>query len=149
MKGFLVLVVSVLTLNTSWASDKPVEKDVTIVTANNSPRIKYGAEKLSNALRTAGYKVVVSAELKLTATGTTIVAGNYSDALVKKAVASLRLTPDTTGKEGFSIKGNAKAIIIAGTDASGTLYGCMELAEQVADKKMLPATLSLTDKPEM
>src|SRR5687768_5223014 len=89
MKGFLVLVVSVLTLNTSWASDKPVEKNVTIVTANNSSRIKYGAEKLSNALRTAGYKVVVSAELKPTAAGTTIVAGNYSDALVKKAVSSL------------------------------------------------------------
>lgn len=149
MKGFLVLVVSVLTLNTSWASDKPVEKDVTIVTANNSPRIKYGAEKLTNALRTAGYKVVVSADLKPSATGTTIVAGNYNDALVKKAVASLRLTPDTTGKEGFSIKGNAKAVIIAGTDASGTLYGCLELAEQVANNKILPASLSLTDKPEM
>jgi hypothetical protein len=149
MKGFLVLVVSVLTLNTSWASDKPVEKNVTIVTANNSPRIKYGAEKLSNALRTAGYKVVVSADLKPSATGATIVAGNYSDALVKKAVAGFRLTPDTTGKEGFSIKGNAKAIIIAGTDASGTLYGCMELAEQVTNAKTLPASLSLTDKPEM
>src|SRR5688500_5737390 len=149
MKGFLVLVLSVFTLNISWASDKPADKSVTIITANNSSRIKYGTEKLTDALRTAGYKVVVLAELKPAATGITIVAGNYGDALVKKAVASYRLQPDTTGKEGFSIKGNAKAVIIAGTDASGTLYGCMELAEQVANNKTIPASISLTDKPEM
>ncbi|OQP63588.1 alpha-d-galacturonidase [Niastella populi] len=149
MKGFLVLVVSVLILNTVWASDKPVDKNVTIVTANNSSRIKYGAEKLTAALRTAGYKVTVATELKTAAAGITIVAGNYSDALVKKAVAGYKLQPDTTGREGFSIKGNDKAVIIAGTDASGTLYGCMELAEQVAGHKAIPAGLSLTDKPEM
>src|SRR3954469_3272951 len=111
MKGFLVLVVSVVTLNTTWASDKPVDKNVTIITANNSPRIKYGTEKLEGALRTAGYKVAIATDSKLTNTGITIVAGNYGDALVKKAVAAWHLQPDTTGKEGFSIKGNTKTII--------------------------------------
>lgn len=149
MKGFLVLVVSVLTLSTSRASDKPTEKNVTIIPANNSPRIKYGTEKLSVALQKAGYKVVIATDGKLTAAGTTILAGNYGDALVKKAAANWRLQPDTTGKEGFSIKSNAKAIIIAGTDASGTLYGCLELAEQVTNHKAIPANVSITDKPEM
>src|SRR5688572_29150035 len=149
MKGFLVLVISVLTLSTTWASDKPADKNVTIITANNSSRIKYGTEKLAVALRTAGYKVIFSSAAKLTATGITIVAGNYRDALIKKAATTWKLLPDTTGKEGFSIKGNAKAIIIAGTDASGTLYGCMELAEQISNQKAIPANVSLTDKPEM
>jgi hypothetical protein len=92
------------------------------VAGNNSPRLKYGTEKLTAALQKAGYKVVLSTD-KLPATGTTIVAGNYADALVKKAAATWRLKPDTTGKEGFSIKSNANAFIIAGTDASGTLSG--------------------------
>jgi hypothetical protein len=91
MKGFLVLVVSVLILSTTRASDKPADKNVTIITANNSSRIKYGTEKLAVALRTAGYKVVVSAEAKLTANGMTIVAGNYSDALIKKAATAWKL----------------------------------------------------------
>ncbi|OQP66430.1 hypothetical protein A3860_13135 [Niastella vici] len=149
MKGFLVLVVTVLTLKTSWASDKPTDKNVTIITANNSPRTKYGTEKLTGALQKAGYKVVVSTDGKLTATGTTILAGNYGDALVKKAAATWHLQPDTTGKEGFSIKSKPNAIIIAGTDASGTLYGCLELAEQVTNNKAIPAGFSMTDKPEM
>ncbi|WP_205510100.1 alpha-d-galacturonidase [Longitalea arenae] len=149
MKGFLVLVVSLVTLNTSWASDKPTDKNVTIVTANNSPRVKYGTEKLAVALRAAGYTVAVSADAKFAGTGTTIVAGNYGDALIKKAAGSFQLKPDTTGKEGFSIKSNSKGVIIAGTDASGALYGCLELAEQVTNKKMIPADLSMVDKPEM
>lgn len=150
MKGFLVLVVSFVTLSTlSWAADKPADKNVTIVTGNNSPRIKYGTDKLTAALQKAGYKVALSAEGKLVNTGTVIVAGMYADAIVKKAAAAWRLKPDTTGKEGFSIKSNTHDFIIAGTDASGTLYGCLELAERVTNEKALPANLSYTDKPEM
>jgi hypothetical protein len=57
MKGFLVLVVSFVTLSqTTWATDKPADKNVTIVAGNNSPRLKYGTEKLTAALQKAGYK---------------------------------------------------------------------------------------------
>ncbi len=101
MKGFLVLVVSVLTLNTSWASDKPPDKDVTIITANSSPRIKYGAEKLTGALRSAGYKVTrFQQSLNQLLPASPLLPVTMVRPLLK-AVANYRLTPDTTGKKAF------------------------------------------------
>ena len=64
------------------------------------------ASLLYQLFKKAGYKVVLSADGKLPVAGTTIVAGLYADALVKKAAATWHLKPDTTGKEGFSIKSN-------------------------------------------
>jgi hypothetical protein len=150
MKFFCIVCLYVLALYPVYASDKPAGKNVTIVMAPNSaPRIQYGAGRLSRALQAVGYKVVRSSTAKFSAATTTIIVANYNDALIKKAAAFYKLQPDTIGKEGFSIKGNSKAVIIAGTDASGTLYGCMELAEQVQNKKVIPATLTVKDKPEM
>jgi hypothetical protein len=150
MKAFYIVCLYVLIAFTLHASDNPSNKNVTIVTAPNpARRIQYGAERLSKALQAAGYKVAITSNTKLSTATTTIIVSNYNDALIKKAAALYKLQPDTTGKEGFSIKGNSNAVIIAGTDASGTLYGCLELAEQVQNKRSIPATLALKDKPEM
>jgi hypothetical protein len=148
MKGFLI---SVLCLSIAWvsrAAGNPPVKSVTIV-ATNINRIQYGTEKLQQALRLAGYKVAVVQALQPTAETITIVAANYSDPLAQKAISLLHLQPDTTGKEGFSIKGNNNAIIIAGTDASGTMYGCLELADEIKAHGEIPVTISVKDKPEM
>ncbi len=40
-------------------------------------------------------------------------------------------------------------ILIAGADASGALYGCLELAEQVRRAKALPDAIDLRDRPQM
>jgi hypothetical protein len=148
MKGWLTLVVCALLITTTQASENPEKKNITIV-SSNGPRIQYGTEQLVKALQGAGYKVVRSSVAKTAPSGITIVAGNYRDALIKKAAGLYHLKPDTAGKEGFSIRGNSKAIIIAGTDASGTLYGCLELAELVQAQKTIPANIAVKDQPEM
>lgn len=148
MKGFLTLVLCVLTISSVQAFNNPNDKTVTIVAAN-SPRIQYGTEKLVQALQTAGYKVEMSSAIKPSSTGITIIAATYHDALTRKASAAYHLQPDTAGKEGFSIKGNDHAIIIAGTDASGAMYGCLELTERVENQHAIPASLSVKDQPQM
>lgn len=135
MKTICIICLSVLSI-TAYA-----QKNITLITGEG-PRIQYGAEQLTKALQKAGY--VINPKK-----ATTITIGAYNDPIIKKAAAKYKLQPDTTGKEGFSIKSNNKAVIIAGTDASGALYGCLELAEQISSKKSIPTNLSITDKPEM
>jgi len=148
MKGFLTCVLYVLTTFSTQAFNNPANKTVSVIAANN-PRIQYGTEKLIQALRSAGYTVELLSDLKPSSAAITIVAATYHDALIKKASSTWHLQPDTAGKEGFSIKGNNQAIIIAGTDPSGALYGCLELAERVQSQKAIPENLSVKDQPQM
>jgi len=48
-------------------------------------------------------------------------------------------------KEGFSISVKGKVIYILGDDASGALYGCLELAERLRTG----SSLTVSDRPEM
>jgi len=148
MKGFLISVLCFGIICSARAGNNPPVKTVTLISANIN-RIQYGSEKLQHALKQAGYKVIISQAIQPTAESITIVAANYEDPLTQKAISVFHLQPDTTGKEGYSIKGDNNAIIIAGTDASGTLYGLMELADEVKLKKEIPAAISIKDKPQM
>src|SRR5262245_6007785 len=84
---------------------------VTIVqTAVSSPRVLFGIEKLSASLKAANYKVVVEKE----------------KGPVKGKV--IRVGDPIKGKgEGYLIK-QENILTIRGVDASGVLYGCLELA---------------------
>lgn len=94
--------------------------------AGNAPRVAYGIEKLSLALREAGYTISSKARKVIRI----VQQGNF-------------------GKEGFSISSQGETITIAGTDASGMLYGCLELAERIRTSGQLPRHIAFTDKPEM
>jgi hypothetical protein len=113
-------------------------------------RIQFGAEKLSNALKGAGYTVKLLQMNNLPKGERLIIIGRQSDNLWKAAVAANKLSFNKTpGKEGFTIASQKGKIFIGGADESGTLYGCMELAGQVKNKGKLPEEISLTDQPEM
>ncbi|MCE7059470.1 hypothetical protein [Dyadobacter sp. CY343] len=56
---------------------------------------------------------------------------------------------DKPGKEGYILNTNANQTVIAGADASGALYGCLDLAERIAKSGKLPAQLAVKDQPEM
>lgn len=102
---------------------------VALQLAGSTPRAVYGMEKLSVALKKAGYTVTASHQKGKK--GIRIVqAGNF-------------------GKEGFSISTKDKIITISGTDASGVLYGCLELAERIHESGQLPEHITFSDKPEM
>ena len=114
----------------------------------HNPRISFGVEKLSKSLTDAGYTVK-----KITQGGTAsssrplIIIGTAGDNLVN----SLYKIPagKKAGKEGFSITSTNDVILIRGSDNSGTLYGCLELATRIKATKKLPQSISFTDQPEM
>ncbi|WP_300598174.1 hypothetical protein [Niabella sp.] len=96
-------------------------------------RVRYGTQQLKNALAAAGYTVSIKSSA-MKQTGETFI-GVY--------------TTGSGRKESFSIEAKNKQIVITGADASGTLYGCLELADRIKLNGRLPEKLSFTDAPEM
>ena len=114
-------------------------------------RLVFGAGKLTERLLEAGYKVNELPLAKLSSnTAPLIIIGLHNSALINKSTQLFK-TGDITkaGKEGFSIVAKNNVIVIAGTDETGTLYGCLELADSIRSTRKLPADLSITDQPQM
>jgi len=60
------------------------------------------------------------------------------------------LTQKSNGKkEQFSIIATSSKIQIIGSDESGLLYGCLELAQIIKNSKAIPRQLQITEAPEM
>jgi hypothetical protein len=124
-------------------------KKISIVTfPNHHARIDYGVQKLTQALRSAGYSVSAQSYKGTYPAGNTIVVGLLADAPVKKLISVAGNNP---GKEGFIISNqNLKnKVLIGGADNSGALYGCLELADRIGLNKKLPANINIHDQPEM
>jgi hypothetical protein len=133
--------------NTVLAQSKSVRKVTVIIPVNAHPRVKFGADKISAQLKISGYTVNISPQTPVkAASGNLIYIGTTADALIKKVVV-VPLT--NAGKEGFNIHSVKNNIVVAGTDNSGALYGCLELAERIKDNNGLPKSITITDKPEM
>ncbi len=100
-----------------------------------TPRIAFASEYLQRSLQKAGYTV------SKTAKATPVKAGQKAITLsVGKG----------QGKEGYTIKINPNQPgSIIGSDESGLLYGCMQLAETIDRMGAIPDSLVVTDKPEM
>ncbi|UOQ96762.1 hypothetical protein MUN81_16125 [Hymenobacter sp. 5317J-9] len=114
-------------------------------------RLQYGADQLATALRTAGYQVQIQRADKLPNAKGLIVVARATDPLMQQATAAAPATKEAApGKEGFTINSTKNdAVLIAGTDNNGALYGCLELAEQVKTNGKLSDNLHLRDQPEM
>jgi len=52
-------------------------------------------------------------------------------------------------KEGFTIVAKNGVTRIDGNDETGLLYGCLEIADRIKTGKKIPASISITDAPEM
>ena len=102
-----------------------------VIATNAAPRVEFGAEKIAEALKSAGLDSVITH------------AGNLSGTnicLNKQPV--LRIAP-----EGFSlVPGMRKEdrTILAGDD-SGLLYGSLELAKRIREARASCRTISLAD----
>ena len=147
LSGLLLRAIGALGLG----SAPPQESRTIQLPKNAHPRLQYGAARLATALRAAGYQVQVQQQDKLLSKKGLIVIGQAADPLLKQAVATAQPTTDKApGKEGFAIN-SAKndGLIISGTDNSGALYGCLELAEEVKKQGKIGANLHLADQPEM
>jgi hypothetical protein len=131
------------------ASGIQPSKTVTIVISPTAhARVKYGAQKLEQQLRADRYTVSTKA---ITNSHTeNIIIGLLSDAAIKSSYAKshIHLTK-SPGKEGFAINNSSNNIIIAGADNSGTMYGCLELADELKANHKLPSNINMVDQPEM
>ncbi len=96
---------------------------VVIIDNVKTARTKYGAARLQAVIN----------ENKLNKVSNRIV-------LEKKSIGK---------KESFSITAEPTSIRITGTDATGILYGCLELAERIKSAKSFPKKLEFSDAPEM
>jgi len=67
--------------------------------------------------------------------------------VLKKGRVVVSVRPDSV-KEGFSIVEKGGVARVVGSDASGALYGCLELAERIA-RSGWPAGLRFSDRPGM
>ncbi|MGY5355656.1 alpha-d-galacturonidase [Wenyingzhuangia sp. IMCC45467] len=109
-------------------------KKITIVSDENSPRIQFGIHKLSEVLKDHDYQVTQATEIPDGVTGSVILVSD------KKG---------KTKKEHYQICTSENIITVHGNDASGTLYGLLELADKVKEEGKLPDVVNLENGPEM
>ncbi|KJD34348.1 hypothetical protein PK35_00595 [Tamlana nanhaiensis] len=130
MRNILVLLVTLILL--SSCSEK---QQVIIVVDSENSRIGFAQEKLEKTLLDLGYQVSLASANE----------ENTNDALIISITEKL----DKTNKEGFKISSTKNTITIEGTDASGALYGALELSDRVEASGEIPLNLNIQDKPEM
>jgi len=150
MKGFILYITFTGSLLFSSFSVIAADSAVVLLTAERAhARIQYGAAQLSKALANAGYKVQHSSKAA-PENAAVIIIGLLEEARIQTAIRQYQLPVQSKpGKEGFSISTAHHRTLIGGADASGALYGCLEMAEQVRKTGALPGRLQLSDQPEM
>ncbi|MBC7722494.1 MAG: hypothetical protein H7068_10760, partial [Pedobacter sp.] len=135
----------------SYGQNK-LKQNVTIIIASNaSVRIRFGADKLTKALLVNGYNVVTTYENLTQCNSKIIFIGNVNEPLIVKQITVFNSKLSANAKkESFAINTNINGdILVAGSDASGVLYGCLELAERITVNKKIPTNFSFSDSPEM
>lgn len=103
-----------------------------------TPRVRFGAERLGQALRGVGYEP-------------SIVQGQTAPSGAAVIILGTGKPDQVQGKgspEGFRLSHKADGPYrVEGFGDSGTLYGCLELARRVAEERVLPAELDVTEGP--
>ncbi|MFC5682244.1 alpha-d-galacturonidase [Flavobacterium sp. MAHUQ-51] len=125
-------------------------QNLIIVRDANAPRAQFGAEKLSEAATAKGIKVVFTDKAPKKSKDRVVVIGEKgSDFWKQNTKNSVIDDSKLTKKEGFLIRSQKNSIFIEGNDATGALYGALELADRIETSAAIPATINVEDSPEM
>jgi hypothetical protein len=124
-------------------------QNVTIVSDANAPRAKFGAEKLYETLSAKGFKINTSNKITKSKDQVVVIGEKGTDFWKQNAKNAKIDDSKLTKKEGFQIRSQKNIIYIEGTDATGALYGAMELADRIKDSGKLPSEINIEDSPEM
>jgi hypothetical protein len=123
---------------------------LTIVRDANAPRIQFGAEKLAKIATEKGYTVTFLDKMPRKSKDEVIVIGEKGTAIWTQNTAKFILDESQlTKKEGFQISTQKNIIFIEGFDASGALYGALELADKIKEEGKIPSEINKSDSPEM
>ncbi|MGF2411060.1 alpha-d-galacturonidase [Ferruginibacter sp.] len=118
-------------------------------------RISFGVEKLQKTLVLHGYNVSIKQRPALSNKNRTIIIGDVVkdlDERLKNYAPGITQSERNKifGKESFSIHSSTGGNIdVGGVDATGILYGCLELADRVMMLGKLPQKIDVADAPEM
>lgn len=150
MRNFLIFISCYFFSISISSAGTGAEKSI-LISSSAHLRVKFGAEKVLEALNKTGYAARLKQQSTFGAAKPGIVIGIFTDELLtNKLPVKLKSKIAGSKKEAYLIYTDQKGTIyVAGHDASGTLYGCMELADQINDSGKLPLRLSLSDQPEM
>ncbi|MBF4517788.1 hypothetical protein IRZ71_15595 [Flavobacterium sp. ANB] len=125
-------------------------QNVTIVSDIKSPRAQFGVEKLSETLSGKGFKITSSDKITKSSKDKVIVIGEKGTDFWKQNSKSAKIDDSQLNKkEGFQIRTQKNFIYIEGTDASGALYGAMELVDRIKSSGEIPLEINIEDSPEM
>ncbi len=127
---------------------------VSVVVADDAaPRVKYGAERLADALGDASVDARTVGTLAAVPDGAKrIVVGTVRDASLQalEKARQLRVPEGGLKPEGFLLATcDDGTVAVMGADDSGALYGCLELAERVREAGKLPDELDVVDSPAL
>ncbi|PTY07474.1 hypothetical protein DB347_09245 [Opitutaceae bacterium EW11] len=106
------------------------------------PRVRFGAERLVQALESVGEKAsVVEARENVPTPGES----------ARRVVLEIENTPaKSASEEQFSLNSGADGVLhVHGGGASGVLYGCLELARRVQAAGRLPERIEFADAPAL
>ncbi len=147
MKKILPLFLSVALL----ASCGGKKQSINIVIGDKpSVRAEFGAERLCKTLQENGYNATINSTENSKQKTYQIVVGELGgDFLQQQASQAGVVLEKQPRKEGFTIKSGKEVMIIGGADASGELYGCIEMANRVKRNGKLPHSIDMVDQPEM
>ncbi len=108
-----------------------------LLDSDASPRVRFGAERLSRALQDVGYEPDILAGQTARSGTLAILVSTASDP-----------AQDKSAPEGYRLsrKGDGP-YRVQGLGDSGSLYGCLELAGRVLEGRELPAGLNVADGP--
>jgi len=150
MRNFLIFISCYFLSIPLSHADYRAQKKIVISTEHHV-RVRFGAERISKALAKLNYPIKIEQKDKIGNLGNIIAIGVFSDKLFANYLpAEIKNKTSTTKKEGFHIYTSKNGTIyIIGNDASGALYGCIELADQIKSNGKLPLQLTMSDQPEM
>ncbi|MFV5693401.1 glycoside hydrolase family 20 zincin-like fold domain-containing protein [Flavobacterium sp. LT1R49] len=125
-------------------------QNITIVRDSKAPRAHFGSEKLSEIATSKGLKVVFADKAPKKSKDKVIVIGEKGTDFWKQNSKNAKIDDSKlTKKEGFQIRTQKNTIYIEGTDATGTLYGAMELVDRIKSSGEIPSEINIEDSPEM
>jgi hypothetical protein len=150
MRNFL-LFISCYFLSIPFSGAANVAQRTIVISTEHNSRVRFGAERISQVLTKFNYSNKIEQKDKFNGMSNAILIGVFSDQLFADHLpVEIKSKISITKKEGFHLyTGKNGVLYVIGNDASGALYGCIELADRINNSGKLPAQLSFSDQPEM